>query len=187
MQCEFPSDFDPEIETSMQECTRDECTCHLDKEKPQTENEKIMRQFNTGATRDTDLDKLDYDGFLSPLVIKRYAEYLNKHRRQADGKLRDSDNWQQGIPLRVYMKSLWRHFMDMWSYHRDEKKIKPELTEEAICAVIFNASGYLHELLKVRSSPQKPQPETIPEDHRNNMHIGPPIYNPDEYWANDCS
>lgn len=107
-----------------------------------------MRQFDTGATRDSDTSKLDYEGFLSPLVLKRYAEYLNKHRTQADGKLRDSDNWQKGIPLKAYMKSMWRHFMDVWSFHRDEQKVKPELKEEALCAVIFNASGYLHEFLK---------------------------------------
>ena len=146
----------------MKECTWDECTCHLDKEKPQTENEKTMRQFDTGATRDTDLNKLDYEGFFSPLVLRCCAEYLNKHRKQADGKLRDSDNWQQGIPLTVYMKSLWRHFMDMWSYHRlDLRNLNVDtLKEEAICAVIFNASGYLHELLKAKSNPRKPQPET---------------------------
>jgi len=108
-----------------------------------------MRTFGTGATRNTDSEKLDYEGFLSPLVLKRYAEYLHKNRHQADGKIRDSDNWQKGIPLPVYMKSLWRHFMDMWSAHRGST-LKSDLQEEAICAVLFNASGYLHELLKER-------------------------------------
>lgn len=111
-----------------------------------------MRKFSTGATRNSDDAKLDYEGFLSPLVLKRYAEYLNKHRVQADGKLRDSDNWQKGIPLTVYMKSLWRHFIDMWSIHRGIGPIpNTEILEEAICAVIFNASGYLHELLKYKT------------------------------------
>jgi len=109
-----------------------------------------MRTFDTGATRDTDTSKLDFDGFLSPLVLKRYAEYLNKHRVQADGKLRDSDNWQKGIPITAYMKSLWRHFIDMWTFHRgyNPKSDGAFEFEESICAVIFNASGYLHELLK---------------------------------------
>ena len=39
-----------------------------------------IRTFETGATRDTELGKLDYEGFLSPTVLKAYAEYLNKHR-----------------------------------------------------------------------------------------------------------
>ncbi len=128
-----------------------------------------MRQFDTGATRNTDTDKLDYDGFLCPLVIKRYAEYLNEHRVQADGKLRDSDNWQKGIPIKVYMKSKWRHFMDTWMIFRgygpvyDSKDNHIITMEEALCGEIFNASGHLHELLKEKLKPRGPQPETIPD------------------------
>src|SRR5271157_1815692 len=77
-----------------------------------------MRTFDTGATRSAEADKLDYDGFLSPLVLERYAQYLNKHRVQADGKLRDSDNWQKGMPKSAYMKSAWRHFISLWKFHR---------------------------------------------------------------------
>jgi hypothetical protein len=113
-----------------------------------------MREFETGATRDNDANKLDYDGFLSPLVLKRYAEYLHKHRVQADGKIRASDNWQKGIPLSAYMKSLWRHFMDVWTRHHYPSVKFPDMElQEALCAVIFNASGYLHELLKQERRP----------------------------------
>jgi hypothetical protein len=105
-----------------------------------------VREFETGATRDTDNGKLDYEGFLSPLVVERYAEYLHSHRFQKDGTLRASDNWQKGIPLTAYMSSGWRHFMDWWKAHRGYET--PEDIETALCAVIFNASGYLHELLK---------------------------------------
>ena len=62
-----------------------------------------MREFETGATRDTNDGKLDFEGFLSPLALVRYAEYMNKNRIQADGKVRASDNWQKGIPREVYM------------------------------------------------------------------------------------
>jgi len=79
---------------------------------------EVIRRFDTGATRDTDEGKLDFEGFLSPLVLERYAQYMNKHRKQSDGKLRDSDNWQKGIPLKAYIKSLWRHFFDLWKIHR---------------------------------------------------------------------
>jgi hypothetical protein len=106
----------------------------------------IGRTFQTGATRDTDTDKLNYEGFLCPLVLQRYAQYMNKHRTQVDGKLRDADNWQQGMPLGSYMESGWRHFMDWWLVHRGHNS--REGIEEALCALIFNASGYLHELLK---------------------------------------
>lgn len=105
-----------------------------------------MRKFKTGATRDTDLGKLDFEGFLSPLVLERFAQYLHKHRKQADGKLRDSDNWQKGIPKEVYIKSAFRHFMDFWKEHRG---IKTEIgIEDAICATLFNCMGYLHEYLR---------------------------------------
>lgn len=106
-----------------------------------------MRTFNTGATRDTDSNKLDYEGFLSPLVLERYAQYMHKNRYQTDGNLRDSDNWQKGIPLTAYMKSAWRHFMAWWKAHRSGGN-----AEEEICALIFNASGYLHEMLKTKGS-----------------------------------
>lgn len=107
-----------------------------------------MRVFETGATRNTDEHKLDYEGFLSPIALERYAQYLHKHRFQADGKVRDSDNWQKGIPFNVYMKSLWRHFMDLWKLHRGYTA--DESLEDALCAIIFNAQGYLHENLKLR-------------------------------------
>lgn len=108
-----------------------------------------MRKFNTGATRDDDKEKPDYEGFLSPLVIKRYGEYMSKHRVQADGKIRASDNWQQGIPKDAYMKSLWRHLMDLWMEHRGH--VSRDGIEDAICGIMFNSMGYLHEILKEKT------------------------------------
>lgn len=101
------------------------------------------REFKTGATRDLDADKLDYEGFLSPIVLKRFAEYMHKNRKMSDGSLRASDNWTKGIPKEAYMKSAFRHFMEWWAGHRTG-----EVDEEAICALIFNANGYLFELLR---------------------------------------
>ena len=111
-----------------------------------------IRTFDTGATRDTDVNKLDYEAFFSPLVLKRYAEYLNKHRVQSDGTLRDGDNWQKGLPKDVYMKSKIRHGMQTWLLFDgfpaiDEKGNNIDI-EESLCAEIFNAMGYLFELLK---------------------------------------
>ena len=105
-----------------------------------------MRKFKSGATRDNNKDKLDFEGFLSPVVIKRYGQYMNKHRKQSDGELRDSDNWQKGIPKNAYIKSAWRHFMDWWMEHRGYKS--REGLEDALCALIFNTMGYLYETLK---------------------------------------
>jgi hypothetical protein len=105
-----------------------------------------LRKFETGAIRDSDAGKLDYEGFFSPIVMERYAQYLHKHRTLPDGTLRDSDNWQKGLGLNVYMKSLFRHFMDVWKIHRcyDTR----ELLEDSLCGILFNAMGYLFEILK---------------------------------------
>lgn len=111
------------------------------------------RTFNTGATRDTDEGKYDYEGFLSPLVIERFGQYMNKHRKQSDGKLRDSDNWQKGIPQDAYIKSAWRHFIDWWKEHRSH--VTKDGVEEALCALLFNVQGYLHEHLKKQLGTKK--------------------------------
>ncbi len=108
------------------------------------------RYFESGAYRDTDADKLDFEGFFSPVVLGRRAEYMHKHRVQSNGELRDSDNWQQGIPKTEYMKSMWRHFFDVWALHRmdlQEGSRGLEDLEEALCALMFNCEGYLFELL----------------------------------------
>jgi len=105
-----------------------------------------MRTFKTGATRDGEGDKFDYDGFLSPRVLERYARYMYSHRTQADGKLRSSSNWKNGMPKDVYMKSLWRHFMDVWGEHHGIESKDGQ--EEALCAMMFNVMGYLFETLR---------------------------------------
>ena len=113
------------------------------------EDKAIMRDFDTGATRSSDAGKHDFEGYLSPLVIERFAEYMTQHRVQADGTTRASDNWQKGMPLDVYMKSGWRHFFDWWKAHRGHH-IEYGI-EETLCALIFNAQGYLHEVLKAKN------------------------------------
>lgn len=110
------------------------------------------RKFSTGATRDTDSGKLQYAGFLSPLVLRRYAEFMHKHRKQSDGKLRAADNWQKGLPLEVYMDSGWRHFMDWWGWQRKWWDLK-EGIEEVLCALLFNVMGALHVILKRKLAP----------------------------------
>lgn len=106
----------------------------------------IIRVFATGANRNTDKGKLDFEGFLSPLVIQRFAEYMHRNRFLENGDFRDSDNWQKGIPKDAYMKSGWRHFFDWWQEHRNIKS--REGVEEALCGLMFNCMGYLHEYLK---------------------------------------
>lgn len=109
-------------------------------------NLSSVREFSTGATRNIEGDKFDYEGFLSPEVIERFGAYMHKHRLQADGKLRDADNWQKGIPKDAYMKSAWRHFHEWWKLHRSGGS-NVEL-EESLCALLFNVQGYLFETIK---------------------------------------
>lgn len=107
---------------------------------------EAMQTFDTGATRSADTDKIDYEGFLSPLVLERFGQYMLKHQYQADGSLRSSDNWQKGIPLKNYMKSMWRHFMSVWKSHRGSPSV--DGLEDDLCGLLFNVQGYMHEVLK---------------------------------------
>ena len=105
------------------------------------------RQFNTGATRDSDDGKLDYEGFLSPVVLQRYAEYMHgcRLRNIPEGQtIRSSDNWTKGIPKEQYLKSGLRHVMDVWITWRQTGKVN----QDAVCAILFNFMGFLHEDLK---------------------------------------
>ena len=106
-----------------------------------------MRKFETGATRNDDTDRLDYEGFMCPRVLRAFAEFMHQNRIQADGKLRDSDNWQKGIPKDAYMKSMWRHFMEVWAMHTGDD-ISGDDFEVSLCALKFNVDGMLHEVLK---------------------------------------
>lgn len=108
----------------------------------------VTREFATGATRDTDIGKLDFEGFLSPIVLEAFAEYMNKNRVQSDGSTRASDNWQKGIPRDAYMKSAFRHFFDLWKEHRGITT--KDGIESALCGLMFNTMGYLHEYLKTK-------------------------------------
>lgn len=104
-----------------------------------------MREFETGATRDSDDTKLDPSGFLSPLVIKRYSEYMTRHRVQADGQLRSSRNWRKGIPKEAYQDSMIRHVLDAWLILDGFPLESREPLEETLCAILFNVCGLLHE------------------------------------------
>lgn len=106
------------------------------------------RTFESGATRDLDDSKLDFEAYLSPLVLKRYAEYMMENTVMADGSRRDGDNWQKGFGPDSCMKSMWRHFHDVWMLHRGNKVESGYTLDKALCAVLFNSQAYLHEILK---------------------------------------
>ncbi len=116
------------------------------------ETEKI-RKFSTGATRDTNENKLEYARFNSPIVMKRFAEYMNLHRKQSDGNLREGDNWQNLFGDKhgdVCMDSLLRHVMDVWLINKGFKNEAREDLESALCAIMFNVNAWLFKILKER-------------------------------------
>ncbi|MCP5019621.1 MAG: hypothetical protein GY938_30710 [Ketobacter sp.] len=114
----------------------------------------VTRTFDTGATRDTGQGKLDYIKALSPIVLRRYVQYLDKHRLQSDGSYRDFDNWKQGIPIEVYRSSGGRHFVDDWllseGYTTEDNHGPITDIEDVICAQLFNLQGRLKEILEAR-------------------------------------
>lgn len=106
-----------------------------------------MREYKSGATRDDAEHKIDPEGYLSPLVIKAFSEYMLRHQKTAKG-MRGSDNWQGLFGEEHYdvcAKSMWRHFLDFWMFHRGYKG--RDDMEEALCAILFNSMAYLHKYL----------------------------------------
>lgn len=120
---------------------------------PKVEHSEHKRVFSSGANRDTDVGKVDYEGCLSPLCLESFAKYMLRHSKLKDGSTRSSDNWQKGFPNKVIAKSLLRHSVDLWFLHRGYKRYDkddghPLTKEEVLCAIIFNAQAYLLKVLK---------------------------------------
>lgn len=105
-----------------------------------------MRQFETGATRNVETDP-DIYGFTSPLALGLFAEYMHTNRLQADGTMRDSDNWKRGIPLDSYIRSMRRHLQDLTLHHDGYPEMAREGLMEALGGLMFNVQGYMHEIV----------------------------------------
>ena len=110
------------------------------------------RTFATGATRDSNKDKLAYDQGLSVQVLQTYMAYLSKHRVMKDGSLRDWNNWKRGISVEAYRESLMRHTIDAIRKSHGLPLREESDLRDLLCAVIFNASGWLFELLVAESN-----------------------------------
>lgn len=118
-----------------------------------------LRGFDSGAIRDTNIGKLEYYGFLSPLVLKRFSEYMDKHRKLPDGSLRGSDNWK-GLfgddHNKICFDSLLRHLIDVWLIMDNYPEEARDSLEEALCAMSFNINAILLKVLKDKNS-NKPE------------------------------
>ena len=106
------------------------------------EDDGQTRSFATGAVRDTAHNKIDPEGCLSPRVLDVYCDYMLKHQQMAE-TWRDSDNWQKGMPPEILMKSLARHYFDVWAHHREEPTREDYL--DSLCGVLFNAMALIYE------------------------------------------
>lgn len=118
----------------------------------QAETAKQMRDFASGAKRSSDAGKPDYLGFISHRAVKRFGEYMLAHQKCEDGSMRASDNWKKGIPIASYRSSRSRHLRELEQMEELEADAgwipNPAAYEEALCALIFNCQGLLHEHLK---------------------------------------
>jgi hypothetical protein len=120
------------------------------------ERERMTREFITGATRDSDDGKLKYKGFLSPVVLRKFAEYMHRCRLKnipQGQELRAPDNWKKGIPMDAYADSLIRHVMEAWEQQEHGGLIE----DDTLTAIMFNAMGYLHEKCKLTPVSQNVQ------------------------------
>jgi hypothetical protein len=53
------------------------------------------------------------------------------------------------MPQAVYMKSMFRHFMDVWMHHRSYgAQLVDENLDVCLCALMFNVQGMLHEITR---------------------------------------
>lgn len=112
---------------------------------------KNIREFKTGSNRNSDEGKFDYEGFNSPIVDWSFAKYMHHHRKLDDGTLRDSDNWQKGIPPKELLKSLKRHMQDVNLIMRGFTVVengKVVTLEEACNGIKFNTNGIILNELK---------------------------------------
>jgi hypothetical protein len=122
---------------------------------------KKMRQFETGATRSAGDHKHDVEGFIAPSVLLGFCDYMHRHRTQRDGTIRDSDNWQKGIPQVQYLKSFVRHGLDFWWMMRGGTPLNPDDNNkpftklELAYALMFNLMGWIFEEQKRQKQAEK--------------------------------
>jgi hypothetical protein len=135
-----------------------------------------MREFEWNATRDTSNWKIHYYGFTHPAIEHSFGRYMLAHQKQADCKMRESDNWWGTWSMDVSIDSLTRHVKDLEALHAWMKvykarliddnweeyedtifsfeeipwavNIKEVFKEEVLNSIRFNSGSYLLRLLK---------------------------------------
>jgi hypothetical protein len=149
-----------------------------------------MRTFETGATRNSVEGKLSYMRALSPEVLRYYVGYLARHRKQADGGTREFDNWKHGIPQDAYCDGLLRHTHDAWLTFFDytPSDMSYDL-KDLLCAIIFNAQGWLFELIcnERRECIHTPDPKTLQIEAEYDKGVAATAKPPEQFDCRQCA
>lgn len=117
-----------------------------------------VRTFASGANRDVAEGKPDYEGYINPEVLVAFGAYMEKHQHLADGSVRASDNWQAGFGepgdwrghRMVCLKSLLRHVIDLWRFHRGGKG--RDTIEDALGGAMFGVMSYWYGLIREKDA-----------------------------------
>ena len=110
----------------------------------------VLRMSESGAIRNSDIGKINYQGALSPLILEAYGKYIEKHSNLPDGTKRNNKNWQNlfGTPeehRQVCIESAWRHFIDLLKEHDGYNS--QDGIDEALGGLMFNIQAYWFSLL----------------------------------------
>lgn len=97
-----------------------------------------MREFESGAIRDSEETKEDYTETISWTALKRHAQYMTGKKSKYG-----AGNFKKGISVDSYERSLIRHLQKYMAnkYEGGEE----ERDEDHLCAMLFNICGIIHE------------------------------------------
>jgi len=107
---------------------------------------KLFRTATSGATRDLNDEKLVYDKFQHPMVVKAFARYMHGKRSMPDGK-RPGDNWWKGFPRLWLLESMHRHYVDVWLHLTGFGREAEEPLLTALCGLFFNVQALMLEVI----------------------------------------
>lgn len=124
-----------------------------------------VRISDSGATRDSSINKMELSKYICPEVIIAFGAYMLKHQIQSDGTKRTGDNHKKGFgntpkeTMDICFASQLRHTLDMW-LEQDGFPSKDGI-DEALGGVFFNVMDYWSALIKSRkeSGAQNEQPK----------------------------
>jgi hypothetical protein len=105
----------------------------------------MVREFETGAIRDSDDSKEDYIETISWTAFKRYAEYMTGKKKKYG-----AGNFKKGIPIDSYEQSLARHLQKYLSNKYENGNNEKE--EDHLSAMVFNLFGIMHEEARLKNN-----------------------------------